>query len=92
MPPQQFPPIETSVAMSPDELGEFLLEYLRSQPDGVPRHLRGNILGRLAETGGPAFGEACATAWGWLERSGLLIYSVTARHEAFSSCRPARDQ
>lgn len=91
MPPQQFPAVQAALLMAPEVLAEFLLDHLRTQPDGVPRHHRGNMLGRLAEQGGAEFGEACAEAWSWLERAGLLVYSVTARNDGvFELSRRAR--
>jgi uncharacterized protein (TIGR02391 family) len=89
--PQQFPSVQAAILMAPEELAEFLLRYLRAEPDGVPRHHRGNVLNRLADQGGAEFGKACAEAWSWLERAGLLIYSVTARNDGvFEPSRRAR--
>lgn len=66
-----FPPREQIASMDPEELGPFILRYLKGDASG----LNGGRLNRYNfgnSLPGDHIGEALMEAWMWLEREGFL--------------------
>lgn len=96
-----FPPVEAALAMPPEELAVYVLQFLRSaRVDNTGMVNRRNFTissGYIAQYAGPRVDEvakALTEAWMWLEREGLIAPQpdldrdwvyVTKRGEAYQT-------
>jgi uncharacterized protein (TIGR02391 family) len=76
-----FPPLEEIIGMEPEELGPFLLRYLKTQPEASINRYNFTMLNdhEIFEKLGndqnklKALRERMMEAWMWLEREGLVL-------------------